>query len=176
LQKLVHKKWQNRLAFYKYNHYYGIKLKDVNNDGYIDILRKSRWFDEIYLYKPTINNFVDSVCGELFSNSYLIDTLHNIYCDFFEGKLLCYNINSTLYTYRDFHKYSLYKLDLYNCESEMHEKVTKLIISKAINGNDDNLYKIKTINLKKAIFISDKKYFDYIKFWRKRYRKLLGYS
>lgn len=176
LQKLTDKKWQNRLVFYKYNHYYDLKLKDVNNDGFIDILRQAKWFDEIYLFNPTKNNFIDSVCGERYEDTYLLDTLKNIYCDIHYGKMMCNSIYSFLYTYKNYKKYYLYTLDINNCDDEEFAFITGLTLSENIKGQEEEKHIKKEIKLKKRKKIDDNLLFYLQNYWKKNYKKLLGYS
>lgn len=176
VQKFVTNKWENRIEFHNGNKLDNFYFKDVNNDGVIDIVRKTYFDSEIYLFKPSINNFVDSVCGNLNYDVYLIDTLHNIYCDFQSYRQNCGNIFSTLYTFKNYTKYYLYNLELDNCDDEEHLKITKLILSKCINGNLENLKEIKTYKLRKPLNVDQYNYFDNKKFWKGKYKQLLGYS
>jgi|GEM_PF-4537003 len=176
LEKLTNGKWIRRIEFDKFN---GAGLIthaiDVNNDGFKDILRESRFFSLIYLYNPAINNFIDTSCGDLNNDVYLIDTLHNIYCDFQEYRQHCRTIASTLYTYKNYTKYYLYRLELYNCDDD-RLKVTKLILSKCTNGKLEGLEEIKTYKLQKPLDTDAENYFDNKNFWKREYKGLLKYN
>jgi len=176
LQMLTKKKWQNRLAFYNYNHFSDLILKDVNNDGFLDILRQTKWYEEIYLFNSKANNFIDSVCGNRYEDTYLLDTVKNIYCDIFYGKMMCNDINTYLYTYRNFNKYYLYKLDIENCDDEEHEFITGLTLLKNIKGQEELNYIEREIKFKKKKKIDDNLMFYLHNYWKKNYKKLLGYS
>lgn len=174
IQKFNKNKWYNRLEFNEQDKFNGITLEDVNKDGYIDLVR-GRYFDgECYLYKPSINNFIDSVCGELNYDIFLIDTTNKVWCDFQEYRQNCGNIFSTLYSFINYSKYNLYHLQLYNCSND-HSVITKLILSECINGDYENLKHIRTILLKKPLNANKEHYFDDKIFWRREYKKLLGY-
>ena len=178
IQKLVSNKWQNRIEFQNGNKLDDFFFKDVNNDGFIDIVRHLYFDDEIYLYKPSVNNFIDSVCGILNYDVFLIDSLRSVYCDFQEYRQGAGSIFSTLYTFNDYSIYYLYKLELYNDDDDGaggHSKITKLILSKCVNGNRnlENLKKLKTIKLKHPLDADKEKYFNDKEFWKKEYKSLL---
>jgi hypothetical protein len=183
IEKLVGNKWLKRIEFYKQNHFYGFHYnEDVNNDGYNDIVRESRFDSEVYFFNPSIKNFIDSVGAEINYEIHLIDTANKIFCDFQERKGGAGDITSTLYTFKSFHKYDLFQLQLYNGDSndDSNSIITKLILNKCINGNPDLLKQIEVIKLDKPINteVSDENgnqaYFDNKQFWFKRYKKLLS--
>ncbi len=177
LEKLVNGQWRRRIEFEKSNGAGEITHSaDVNNDGYKDMLRESRFSSDIYLFNPSINNFIDTVCGDLNYDVFLIDSMHHIYCDFQEYRGGCGSIFSTLYTYQNYQKYYLYKLELYNCDDEEHSRITKLILSTCTDGNLENLKEIKTYKLPKPISTDTDHYFDNKKFWKKEYKQLPSYN
>jgi len=83
LEKRINENWYSMIEFDKFN---GsgriIRISDVNNDGFKDILRESKFNNEIYLYNPSTQNFIDTICGELNDDVILLDSINNIYCDF----------------------------------------------------------------------------------------------
>jgi hypothetical protein len=81
-----------------------------------------------------------------------------------------------LYTFKNFRKYYLFKLDLDNCKNGDYSKIEKMTLSKCLNGELDQTEKLKTYNLKKQLNPEKEKYFDNKKFWTKEYKTLLGYS
>ncbi len=177
LEKFTNGQWVRRIEFYKFNGSGDITHKvDVNNDGFVDILREAKFLQEIYLYNPSINNFIDTSCGVLNNDVFLIDTLHNIYCDFQEYRQHCNTIFSSIYTFKNFKKYYLFKLDLDNCKNGDYSKIEKMTLSKCINGELDETEELKTYKLKKPLNPDEEHYFDNKKFWTKEYKKLLGYS
>jgi hypothetical protein len=179
IEKLVGDKWLKRIEFYKANHFGDFHYnEDVNNDGYNDIVRESRFDSEVYFYNPSIKNFIDSVGAEINHDIYLIDTANKVFCDFQELKGLCEQITSTLYTFKDFRRYDFYQLELYNCDNA--DTITKLILKKCINGSSDSLKELEEIKLNKPIGTDtyDKNgmqtYFDHKAYWSKRYKKFLS--
>ena len=177
IQRLYLNKWEDILEFYEGPKLGSFKFKDVNNDGFIDIVRDMYFDSEVYLFKPAINNFIDSVCGILNYNIVLLDTIKNIYCDFQELRQNCGNISSTLYTFKNYSKYNLFYLELRNCNGyDNHKKIHELVLSKCIDGSLDNLKKIKKYKLQKSIPINAAKYFNNKEYWKKKYKQLLGYS
>ena len=177
IQKYQHKKWYNRLKFQSINHHGCVEFKDVNNDGFIDLVMGSRFDTEVYFYNPAIHNFIDSVCCNINDDVYLIDTVRHIYCDFQSLKSMCGQLTSTLYTIKKFEKRVLFHLELVNCDKNREEiQIKKLILSKCINGNEEKLEELQTIHLKKPLDQETENYFDNKAFWMKRYKKLLGYK
>lgn len=177
IQKLAKGKWYNRLAFQHLNHYGCVEFKDVNNDGYLDLVLGARFDSEVYFYNPAIHNFIDSLCCRINEDVHLIDAKHHIYCDYQSLKSMCGQLTSTLYTIKNFKKQVLFHLELVNCNEKREEiDIKELILSKCINGDEDNLREIKTIHLKKPLIDSDEPFFNNKAFWLKRYKKLLGYK
>jgi hypothetical protein len=177
LEIFTNGQWFRRIEFYKFNGSGEITHNiDVNNDGFIDILRDARFFKQIYLYNPAISNYIDKTCGDLNNDVYLIDSFHNIYCDFQEYRQHCNTIFSSLYTFKNYRKVDLFKLDLNNCENGDYSKIKKMVLSKCINGDIDAYEELKIIKLQKPLDPDEEKYFDNKSFWKKEYKRLLGYS
>jgi hypothetical protein len=149
IEKLKKGEWYKRLMFQSLNHYGCIYFKDINNDGLIDIAMEGRFSDEVYFYNPKINNFIKSVCCEINDDIHLIDPKHNIYCYFQQQKSMCGQINSALYTIKNFEKRVLFNLELVNCNKKREYcDIKTLILSKCVNGNEEDLEEIETIQLK----------------------------
>jgi hypothetical protein len=177
LEKFTNGQWFRRIEFDKFNGSGEITHNiDVNNDGYIDILRDARFFQEIYLYNPSIENFIDSSCGQLNTHVFLLDTLHNIYCDFQEYRQHCNTIFSSLYTFKNFKKVYLFRLDLDNCKNGSYSKIEKMVLYKCLFNELYPHKKLKTILLEKPLDPEQENYFDNKQFWKKQYKRLLGYS
>ena len=177
IQKYHNKKWCDRLSFETLNHFSDFKLKDVNNDGYADLVRNTSFYKEVYFYNPTINNFIDSVCCKINYDIHLIDSARHIYCDFQEGRFHCGQIHSTLYSIVNFRKKVFYDLELFNCDTAREYcDIKTLILSKCINYNEYKTEELETIHLKKPLDEEKDHYFNNKAFWQKRYKKLLGYQ
>jgi hypothetical protein len=177
LEVFTNGQWFRRIEFDKFNGSGEITHNiDVNNDGFIDILRDARFFKQIYLYNPSINNFIDTSCGDFNTDVYLIDTLHNIYCDFQEYRQHCNTIFSSLYTFKNYKKVYLFKLDLDNCKNGDYSKIEKMILYKCLTNELYPNKELKTIKLEKPLDPEQENYFDNKQFWKKEYKRLLGYS
>ncbi len=177
LEKLINGKWLRKIEFDKFYGSGEINHSiDVNNDGFMDILQKSRFSQIIYLYNPSISNFIDTSCGNLNNAVFLIDTLRNIYCDFQEYRQHCSTIFSSLYTFKNFKKYYLFKLDLDNCNDGDNSKIEKVTLSKCLNGNLYQTEELKTSRLERPLNLDKENYFDNKQFWKKEYKRLLGYN
>ncbi len=197
LEKEIKNKWIfNGFYLGQGNHIRGFQhSRDINHDGFVDITQNQKWKQQVYFFNPKNKNFdVDTTRdNENYINAEweLLDTARNIFCDFNDFKQMCNDIHSTLYTYNGFVKQDLYDLELYNCTKTDNDThlVTKLIISKifprkyydpTIFFSKDSLIAIQEIKLSHPIDL-DKNYdspgyFDYVKFWKERYKKLLSYE
>ncbi len=180
------------------NHVYDYcHSKDINGDGFIDITQNLKWNQAVYFYDPKTktykNNNKDSQQKDYYINNEwtLIDTKNKIFCDFFDGKQMCDDIHSTLYTFDGFNQKNLYDLELYNCTETNNDThlITKLVLSKCLQrkyydqtifASKDSLVTVKEIKLSEPINLEkayDDKvgYFDYVTFWKQHYKELLGY-
>ena len=177
IQKYHNKKWYNRIEFETLNHFGDFKLSDVNNDGYLDLVRETHFDAEVYFFNPADNNFIDSVCCEINYDIHLIDSARHIYCDFQEYRGNCENIHSSLYTIKNFKKTILFSVDLVNCDSTgEHIPIKTLVLNKFINSPSGGWEELETIHFKKPLDEDKENYFDNKAFWKKRYKKLLGYE
>ena len=179
LEKLINDRWVlTNLSFTK--ELYGEDINhntDINEDGFIDITRSNRFTMGVYFFNPKTKTFIDTLLDGNYINTQriMIDSSRKVFSDLQEGKGMCGQIHSTLYTFKGFQKYYLYDLELYNCSNDP-DTITKLILSKYINGLYDSTKRITETDLVKPIVASDSGYFDYKKFWKERYKKLLGYQ
>ncbi len=178
LEKLINGKWViTKLSFSK--ELYGDDINhnvDVNDDGFIDITRSNRFGVNVYFFNPKTKTYTDTLLAGNYINPQrvLIDTLRKVFCDFQEYKGMCGQIHSTLYTFKEFQKYYLYDLELNNCSIDP-DTVTKLVLSKCINGLYDSTKKIKETTLTKPIVVGDSGYFDYKTYWLNRYKDLMNH-
>ena len=195
LEKLVNTKWIYTgftVGTWRYvgDYYHN---RDVNGDGFIDIAQDERFVQAVYFYDPKTKTFLRTTDPINFVENFinpdweLIDTARKIFCDFQMFKGMCYQIHSILYTYHGFKRVDLYELTLYNCTDTNNETnlITKLILSQCINGNSDSTTIIEETKLNPPIDTDGyddhgnypngtKQYFDYKKYWRDKYKKLLG--
>ena len=190
LQQLINGKWIETNLVLEENNHGGTFFhdKDINGDGYVDIVNTVRFTAVVYFYNPKINSFIDTPAKEVVNPDwFLLDKAKNIYCDFQEFKGMCDQIHSKLYTYLGFQRIDLYDLNLYNCSETNNETniITKLVLSKCINGSSDSTNFVEEIKLDKPIDTQGyndngkypngtDQYFDYKKFWQDKYKKLLG--
>ncbi len=181
IEKKINNNWIKCFDIELGNHN-GYSLKDVNLDGYTDFLHDWKRYSEVYFFDPLKQNFSDTPLAAIAFEYTLIDTSRKIFCDFQEGKGMCGQISSLLYTFHGFAKYYLYNLELYNCDTTLNtdkqvyfDFVTKLILSKCLSGDADSLKRIGETVLRKPMDIWSDSSFDYKKYWTKRYKKLLGY-
>jgi hypothetical protein len=192
LQKFVNNKWtKTKLTLEDSPHggYY-YHNQDVNGDGFNDIVFGYRYTETVHFFDPSKNNYIVEGSSDFINpNWFLIDKKKNIYCDFQEYKGLCNQIHSQLYTYNGFQKVKLYDLKLDNCSNTNNENnlIHKLVLSKFLYVDKDSTEIIEEIKLDNPIDTekgellkqySDNSYyyFDYRKFWKDRYKKIMGSS
>ena len=188
LEKLINGQWFRRIEFYKFNNSGEIVHSiDINNDGYKDITREAHFFKYVYFFDKAKNNFIDTFGAYINDGIILLDTTQNIYCDIQEFRGMCGNIHSQLYTFTNFKRINLFDLELYNCTSNGASILTKLILSKCYDRHRpnekyfDSLVNFETTKLPKPINLDKDyeprySYFDYVSFWKKNYKRLMGYS
>lgn len=177
IQKYSKGKWYNRLGFQSQNKFACFTLKDINNDGFKDLVREKHFDAEVYFFNPAINNFIDSVGCDINYDIHLIDSERHIYCDFQEYRGNCENIHTTLYTIINFKKTILYVAELINCNSKGEQIPVTTIMLHKFNNTATNVWeKVATIHLKTPLDQNKENYFNNKAFWLKRYKKLMGYK
>lgn len=187
--------WVNKTQYVEDDHGGNLhRDRDINNDGFADITNNTHWMQEVYFYNPSTNSFdTSSDNPDIINNDWeLIDTSRNIFCDFNEFKDMPGQIHSSLYTYNKFTQVFLYQLELDNSSvRDSANLITKLILRKynPNTGVADDVYEkpIEVLKLKKPIDIEgyddhgkypngSDRYFDYVAYWKGKYKKLLGYQ
>ena len=165
--------------------------RDINNDGFKDITNNENFSQDVYFYNPKTRSFKNTPYKDINADWELIDTSKNIFCDFQQLKGMSGQIHSTLYTYRKFEKIIFFDLELYNSDGDNADLITKLILRKCKSGTTDiensGEKEIEVVKLKKPINIEGyddhgiypngtDRYFDYVGYWKEKYKKLLGYQ
>lgn len=187
LEKRENSFWINTKVEFNDNIHGGnlIRTMDINNDGYVDITNETRFTEDVYFYNPTIKSFSDAASDNINPEWNLLDSSKNVFCDFQEFKGMSGQIHSTLYTYNGFHKIELFDLELYNPDTDNPNLITKLILRTPATGSIKGR-QIEVINLKKPIDTDgydnngkypngSDSYFDFVSYWKNKYKKLLGY-
>lgn len=192
LEQYKQNKWLVENVFYMNAHGQTIlHNRDIDEDGFIDITVNIRFHNDVYLFNPINKEFYNNDSCVVYDEVYTLDKNRKVYCDIHEGKALCGDIYTKLFTLKNNTRIDLYKLELFNCPDTGYDfnLITKLVLSKMFKGHQgkftqpsDSLIEIKATPLKKPIDI-DKydydgsyKYFDHIDYWKSRYKKLLEYK
>ena len=160
LEKYTNGHWEKNIQFEHlggHNDYY--RNKDVNNDNYNDLILEWKWDTEVFLYDPKLKRFTEYSFRHP-RDWILLDKKHNIFCDYFDFKFAKQN-TSKLYTFKGDKMTVLSSVEFFQ-DKDDNSKIKKII-----------LYKNKT--KVEELKINDYE-FDYEKFWKKRYKKILGYS
>jgi len=173
LERLTGGKWIKGITFMPMNHQGDFSHSmDVNNDGFIDITHELRFTSEVYFFDPVEKDFLPASDDQLNGDITLIDRKRNIFCDFQAFKGMCGQITSNLYTYNGFKQKVLFTMHFVNCEAERYAYDITSISIRHPKGNV-----VKVIKLKSPFDAFDiDKGFDYKGYWKKNYKRLLGYK
>jgi hypothetical protein len=143
------------------------RTKDVNFDGYIDLIWTTRWDTQVFLFNPKLKKFTDTSFFHPREWT-LIDIKEKIFCDSWEHWYFTEN-HSKLYTFEGNKLVELYHLEFLSSDSkgELEDRsklVEKVVLCKVINDK-------KAIKIKEIIVDSD--VFNYLDFWKSHYKELL---
>lgn len=174
LEYLENKEWKINFEFDLNKGYYNF-TEDFNNDGYPDFSIDFKWTNEVHIFNPLTNKFQEEGCI-IYENATLIDSSKKIFCDNQE-----YNqtndIISDLYTYKNCDKVLLYELKfLKNHDRSGTRYNNKALLFKYLSNGHKKF--IKEVIFNKSILGKDPDYlldFDYISFWTKNFKRLVGY-
>jgi len=151
---------------------YGYQLRDVNFDGLKDLVTIHHFYDKIYFFIKSKNDFAEEEKAFCMPQEIaIIDTTRKLICGFREALYADDYPYSIIYKYKDTTAYFYFKLVfITNGKQENLSNIKKI-----------KLYKYKNGDSLKPIFIKDIQFdktreFDFLKYWQLNYMKLLGYS
>jgi len=142
------------------------RSEDVNGDGYPDFQDYWRYGSRTYLYKPAENTFDTAISVELYDWQ-LLDTARNIYCQ--NRNIVGHQEESILYTFDGIKQVILYTVDFDKEDDGSPATLKALNLYKTVPGFKDSSILVSKTPLDKEL--TD---FDYVPYWRKSYKKLLG--
>jgi hypothetical protein len=172
VEKYANNKWQTIIEFGNLGNHNDYHIDaDVNGDGFKDIILDWRWYSQAYLYNKKTKSF-DTDFVDLSGEWSLLDTVRNIYCD--NENIKGYEKKSELYTFNGNEKISLgvVEFEKTDGENDGDEKMTKMMLYKYGSIKQGKMLMSKTPLNAEAFGFE----FDYIAYWKKRYKKLLGYK
>jgi hypothetical protein len=162
------KQWVNNFQFESLAGHEGYdRTKDVNFDGFKDLIWTMEWDTKVFLFNPKLKKFADTSFFHPHKWQ-LVDENKKIFCDFWEHWYFTEN-HSKLYTFEDNKLVVLYYLEFFSTDpkGELEDRsklVEKVVLYKVIN--DKKAIKIKEI-------IVDSEVFNYLVFWTSHYEELL---
>ena len=167
VEKFDNGKWIKNLS-YDYSYRTDSMFQDINNDGCPDIVNNWRNWCEAYLYNKVIKLF-DTTSIELEYDRSLIDTSNNIYCN--NRMIKETQEASRLYTFKGSKIEVLYSLKFKTkrVPDEDFPIITEFCLYK---GDFENKYDSNLIETTK---VQNNYEFDYLAFWKSKYKNLLGY-
>lgn len=150
--------------------FHQILLKDINNDGYLDIGFYEKWTADVWLFNPKINNYIHSGYYPIMEfrdneeHMVLIDKEQKVYYDYAWYKHNSWS--STLFIIKDYLRVELGVV--YNNTKFSEKLETNLTTSVTINrivNEEENEVKVLKSNKERI--------FDYAAYWKQNWRKFL---
>lgn len=164
VEKFYSKEWDENFSFdlsqYGYN-----KSVDINIDGYNDFVNINKWSDNVVFFDPRLQEFSEE---EIVTEQVLLDTTKKIFCDFAAYNLRAGPAISGLYIFKNYQKVYLFNLKIIFDDNDENYTIKEEILYKG----SGTTHKLSEIVPTQKTSVDD---FDYEKFWRLRYNRLLGY-
>jgi hypothetical protein len=139
--------------------FHQILLKDINNDGYLDIGFYEKWTADVWLFNPKINNYIHS--GDYPIMEFRDNEEHMVLLD---------KVQKVYYDYAWYKHDSRVELGVVYNNTKFSEKLrTNITISVTINrivNEEENEVKVLKWNKQRK--------FNYAAYWKKSWRKFLG--
>ncbi len=160
-------KWYRTMQFVNLGNHndYNISF-DLDGDGYNDLIFYWKWFGEIHFFDPTKNEFCDRISSNIGIDWTLLDTSNHIFYENEFGKEMNSPVYSNLFTFKNAKRIDIAALNIYFDPNDENGTFIKGLLYK--NGSKVQIEKVKP---KEKVNIDD---FDYLKFWKKRYKGLIG--
>ncbi len=174
LEKFENDEWKVNIAV-DYTRFTDTMMEDINNDGYKDFIVSYQWWKYAYLFNPKKRIFEEETSFELQYYYKLIDTRRNIYCDnvYIHGEIC-----SHLYTFSGLKQQILYTLYFRQAKDADGFKTHVIKAIELYKGEYDESRKDTkpTLIRKTVVNKSDEEYddFNYVGYWKKRYKALLS--
>ncbi|WP_300601303.1 hypothetical protein [Niabella sp.] len=157
VQKLDRSGWKDILRFEQLgNHNNYFTNKDLNADGFNDLCLEWKWDMDVFFYDPTQRSFRSKPL-RLSYDWHLLDKEKRLYCNYQQTKTA--SAVSEFYTIQNFDKTVLAHIEFRSMVSDDQ------VLDKAI------LFRGQTMMGK--IAMNKDAEFDYVKWWRDHYKKLL---
>jgi hypothetical protein len=165
VEKFNHSHWEFVTSHDLGNHNDFHRKKDVNGDGFNDLIFQWRWHSDVFLFDNKINNFNDKELT-LDDDWIVLDTSKRIFCSESIGKFVAGS--SDLYTFQDLEPYYYYRIEYKESENDQ-SKLDKILLFKCLDGKLENKTKIAELPLPEEDFDESYGYF----YWQENYKKLL---
>lgn len=137
------------------------RTKDLNRDGYKDLIFESRRFGSVYFFDAARKTFSDTPNCDIVTMDWLIDTARNWYAEVYPKK----PVVSNLFTFKD-----LGRVDLLRMEFDTDNGLN-LLNCLLFNANSNQT--IKKLNLTGN---ADVWSFNYDSCWKKQFKYLHGFK
>ena len=161
-------KWEDIDTFDYHRSFY---FRDMNNDGFLDIVLPDKWESEVWFYNPLKNTYIESCCYYIYTvrddTIKLINKEKNIYYDYLLYKDGVWYSN--LYQIKNYKRFDLGLITNETKISKNDEdyETTWIMISKIINNDNENKQLFQKIKW------NSHKDFDYETYWKNNWQKFL---
>jgi len=167
VEKYKNGQWLRTMQFENLGNHndYDISL-DLDGDGFRDLIFYWKWYGEIHFFDPIKNEFCDTTNCTIGIDWILIDTSNRIFFENKFGKLMNSPVSSNLFTFKNATRIDIATLEiLFNPNDDNQD----IVVGKLYHNKGKAL--LEKIIPKSKTSVTD---FDYEKFRKERYKKLIG--
>ncbi len=159
--------WLRTMAFEVLGNHNGYDIsRDLDGDGYKDLIFYWKWFGEVHFFDTLKNEFCDTVNCNIGKGWSVVDSANHIFCENEFGKLMHSPVHSNLFTFKNAKRIDIATLNIEYEPQEENMPITALDLYKEGNSKP-----VESITPGKNNGIDD---FDTAAFWAARYKKLMN--
>ena len=166
VERYMNGNWYRTMQFENLGNYndYDVSL-DLDGDGFHDLIFYWKWYGEIHFFDTAKNNFCDTANCNIGRDWTLIDTTRHIFFEDDFGKLMYSPVSSNLMTFKNSKRIDIASLEV-NFEADKEDQ-NIINCNLFLNGQDKPVEKFVPKDKVDVML------FDYQKFWKERYKKLM---
>lgn len=167
VEKYQSRKWYKILQFETLGNHNDYDIsKDLDGDGYRDLIFYWKWFGEIHFFDTTKNELNDSTNCTIYIDWTLVDSTRKIYYENEFGKMLNSPIHSNLFTFKNAKRINLASLEIQFDKNDIESyRINKLWLHYTGKKAAENIVFDKNIG------VYD---FNYEQFWKDNLEKFIN--